>query len=227
MRIITINLDRWKWTRGAVISELIETEFSPHVGESFKWKVQRQRDREVRTIAVRGDIDYSLIYSCSRVDDDDDVALATAGRSIRSIPCSNHMPGPSFMCCVIVDAEPSWLTRLFAWFPKTFRRSSRFFLFVLLSIPIFPNVWYRGGAAGKEAEDRPRRWLWIRQSEFSNPVRNRGFCLTDGVVQVSIFFFSVSLSRFREIGRISILAFDQNFFWRDIYIRIRHVDVYD
>lgn len=62
-------------------------------------------------MAVR--IDYSLIYSCSRVDDDD-VALPTAGRSIRSISFSSHMPDPSFIYCIIVDAEPSWPTRLFA-----------------------------------------------------------------------------------------------------------------
>lgn len=109
-------------------------------------------------------IDYPLIYSCLRVDDDDDdddAVLATVtGRfgprssaTIREPPhsTSRRYSRPR---TVPTDEPLAWSP------PRTAADSSRTFARV-------PDVGRRGRVGREAAENRARRWLRRRQSEFS------------------------------------------------------------
>jgi len=131
-------------------------------GSLFKSKTST--NREVRTLAMHGSIiDYSLIYSCLRVDDDNDdddgVLATTAGRfgprlsaTIRELPHSmlrHYSRKPS--------RRTSHAARMI-----TIEDYRQFDLY----LRHISNVGHWRGIGREAAENCARGWLRCRQSEF-------------------------------------------------------------
>lgn len=154
MKVRSYSCYHWTSLRRTLINR--GTSVTRSIVEKKFVRIQYWNDRDTHNDCFSGgNIDYSLIYSCSRVDDDD-VALATAGRSISF---SSLATCQTFRLYVALQSTQNRRVAytIFRMIPVIFRAPvvvSSPSLFLLS--PIFRHVRHRGRSSHKEAEDRPR-----------------------------------------------------------------------